>query len=448
MNLVQILTNENPAIISLITIMYSFPEAYLYYKLFYLITKKSEYTKKRIWLFIASMTLCGILSTILPNSLLKDILVLSSQAILIKHILKTNIKTTFITLICSYVFTFVSDYASLLLFMYIFKISYEKTTLIPIYLFSALLISLLFMCTIIRLLYFISRKKDILKPKLGFSHNAGIITNIISGIITLLIETYLFTIYLDSVPLQLALPIVLATLIYFCITLYTLLRTNKLEKTQEELENEKTYNKTLTLLHDNIRGFKHDFNNIVQAIGGYVALNDMNGLKDYYNRLLEECKISNNLNLLNPEAINNPSIYSLLTNKYFLATEKGISINFSIFSDLSKIQSNNYEISRIIGILLDNAIEAAEETTEKTVSIEITSDEKKHLFIIENSFNNPDISTTKIFEKGYSTKSEESGNSGLGLWNVHKILSKNTNLDLYTTTENNMFRQEFSIYYK
>ena len=98
-------------------------------------------------------------------------------------------------------------------------------------------------------------------------------------------------------------------------------------------------------------------------------------------------------------------------------------MNFSIFSDLSKIQSDNYEVSRIIGILLDNAIEASFETNDKIINIDISSDTKKILFIIKNSFNNPDLSTTRIFEKGYSTKE---GNSGLGLWNVHKLLSKNT----------------------
>ena len=225
--------------------------------------------------------------------------------------------------------------------------------------------------------------------------------------------------------------------------MYSLIRTTNLEKTSEDLENEKLYNKTLTILHDNIRGFKHDFNNIVQAIGGYVALNDMKGLKKYYEKLLEECKLTNNLNLLNPESINNPSIYSLLTNKYFIANEKNLTMNFSIFSDLSGLSTNMYEISRILGILLDNAIEAAEETKEKVIDIEIKSDDKKHIFIIKNSCKDTNISTTKIFEKGYSTKNRD---SGFGLWNVHKILEKNTNLDLYTTVDGNMFSQKFTIY--
>lgn len=99
--------------------------------------------------------------------------------------------------------------------------------------------------------------------------------------------------------------------------MYSLIRTNKLEQTTKDLETEKIYNQTLTLLHDNIRCFKHDFDNIVQILGGYIDLGDMEGLKNYYKSLLEDCKLTNNLNVLNPQTINNPSIYSLLNNKYY-----------------------------------------------------------------------------------------------------------------------------------
>ena len=159
---------------------------------------------------------------------------------------------------------------------------------------------------------------------------------------------------------------------------------------------------------------------------------------------LEIIKKSNNLNLLNPETINNPSIYSLLTNKYYIASEKGITMTFNIFTDLSKINCGIYELTRILGILLDNAIEAAEETSEKIIEIDFRTDSKKQLFIIENSCINNNISTIKIFEKGYSTKEN---NSGIGLWKVHKILSKNTNLDLFTTIHDNKFRQQLEVFY-
>ena len=443
MNLIQLLTNENPILIKLLTTLFAIPQAYLFSRITYTITNNRNV--KRVLFFILTMALCSIISAALPNSIFKDLLVLIVQAISIKLILNTNIKNMFISLILAYIITFIADYISTSLFVYTLKITQECILNTPLYLFFAYLTSIIIMYIIINLLRIIIKRDEDQKFNFRNAYYRRFIPNIILGIITLLVETYLFSLYIGIVPLQLSLSIVFATLFYFCISIYSLARTNKLEKTEEELENEKIYNKTLTILHDNIRGFKHDFNNIVQAMGGYLALNDINGLKQYYDKLLKDCKLTNNLNLLNPQSINNPSIYSLLTNKYFLATEKGITMNFSIFCNLSELNSNMYELSRILGILLDNAIEAAEETDDKLIDIEIKSDEIKHLFIIKNSCKNPNISTTQIFEKGFSTKNR---NSGLGLWNVHKILSKNTSLDLFTSIEDHTFSQQLAIYKK
>ena len=271
-----------------------------------------------------------------------------------------------------------------------------------------------------------------------------IIVNLIFGLIAIFIQSSLISNYRKNIPSNLIIINISSLVIYFSISIYGLIRTSQLEQTKSELETEKIYNKTLSLLHDNIRCFKHDFNNIVQSIGGYIALNDMDGLRKYYRNLLEDCKETNNLNLLNPETINNPSIYSLLTNKYFLASEKGIKMTFNVFTDLSNINFNIYQLTRILGILLDNAIEAAELTEEKFIEIELKSTEKKQLFIITNSCIDDKISTTKIFEKGYSTKER---NSGIGLWKVHKILSKNENVDLFTTVNNHKFTQQLEVFY-
>ena len=54
----------------------------------------------------------------------------------------------------------------------------------------------------------------------------------------------------------------------------------------------------------------------------------------------------------------------------------------------------------------------------------------------------------RIFEKGYTSKSDEDGkNHGLGLWEVRKLLRKNNNLNLFTTKDNNMFKQQLEIYF-
>ena len=98
----------------------------------------------------------------------------------------------------------------------------------------------------------------------------------------------------------------------------------KLVTTTKKLESAEEYNKTLHILHDSVRGFKHDFDNIVTTIGGYIKTNDMDGLKSYYSQLEEDCTKVNNLYVLDPDIINNPGVYNLITAKYNEALEKGI----------------------------------------------------------------------------------------------------------------------------
>ena len=99
-------------------------------------------------------------------------------------------------------------------------------------------------------------------------HNIrNLLPSFILGIIAIAIQVYVTTVYVDTLPLYINLLNIFILSAYFSISLYTLFRTNKLEITAQNLEEEKLYNKTLTYLYDNIRGFRHNFNNIVQAIG-------------------------------------------------------------------------------------------------------------------------------------------------------------------------------------
>ena len=150
--------------------------------------------------------------------------------------------------------------------------------------------------------------------------------------------------------------------------------------TTQKLENEKEYNKTLHILHDSVRGFKHDFDNIVTTIGGYIKTNDMKGLEKYYSQLEEDCEKVNNLYILNPDIINNPGIYNLLTTKYSEAVEKGIKVNLTFLLDLNNLHMKIYEFARMLGILLDNAIEAASESDEKVLNIVFRNDSKNNSF--------------------------------------------------------------------
>ena len=233
---------------------------------------------------------------------------------------------------------------------------------------------------------------------------------------------------------------------YFFISIFSLTRIVKLQITTRNLENAEQYNNTLSFLYDNVKAFKHDFDNIVFTIGGFINTNDMSGLKKYYESLEKDCERVNNIALLNPQLINNAGIYNLLTAKYQKALANNVEIQLDFFFDLEKLHMPVYEFSRILGILIDNAIEAASTTTNKIVKITFrdTPNANTQIIKIKNTFNNLNIDTNKIFEKGFTDKKNH---SGIGLWEVKQILKRNNNIKLLTSSDNNNFTQTLEIYY-
>ncbi|MBQ3415722.1 MAG: GHKL domain-containing protein [Clostridia bacterium] len=272
-----------------------------------------------------------------------------------------------------------------------------------------------------------------------------IIFNFIAAISVLCIQILVVFYYIDNLPPAFGLLLFISLLAYFIISNFTLLKSNQLFTTTQALHSAEEYNKTLQIIHDSVRGFKHDFDNIVMTIGGYIHTNDIEGLKAYYSNLQEDCQVSNNLYMLNPTIVNDPGIYNLLTNKYYKAEDKNVKINFSFLLDFTKLNMNIYEFTRILGILIDNAIEASTECDEKIVNISFRYEEKnnRQIVLIENTYNDIGIDMEKLFDKGVSGKENH---SGIGLWEVRKIIKKHKNLNLYTNKNNKYFIQQLEIY--
>lgn len=435
------LTTENVMLTKIITSFLMFIELSVSMLLFTTILNISVNRKQKI-LYVLILSFIGIITLwILPTPFNTFINVLACP-ILVYFIFKTNIIKAILAEIIPYIAFFIISYILMTAF------PSNAILSIPIYKLSFSLI----MYLLIYLVYLISKTINFNSFEINLINNKkhwNSLVCLLIGTTTIFIQAYILGIYKDTLPLALTFSSLSALLIYFLFSLYSLSRTNKLEITTENLEEERLYNKTLTILYDNIRGFKHDFNNIVQAIGGYISTDNMEGLKDYYSDLLTDCKKVNNLAVLNPELINNPAVYSLLTSKYHTAAELGITINFDIFIDLKTLNIKTYDLTRILGILLDNAIDACNKCDEKDIYITIRKDNKasRQLFVIENTYSNKNVDTDRIFEKGYTSKIEDDGkNHGLGLWEVRQILSKNNNLNLFTSKSNRLFKQQLEIY--
>ena len=305
------------------------------------------------------------------------------------------------------------------------------------------------MYSIVGFIIFILRNKNL---KLNFIEDIDkkskiiISLNLLLGLLTLIVQSILAFYYIDNLPMLITFLNFVIFLFYFCISIYSFSRVFKLTLITRKLQSAEEYNNTLRILHDNVRGFKHDFDNIVTTIGGYIRTNDMEGLKKYYVQLEDDCQRVNNLYILNPDIVNNDGVYNLLTKKYHEAEEKDIKVNITFLLDLSTLKMKIYEFARILGILLDNAIEASSECEEKVINLIFRDDSKnsRQLIIVENTYSDKNVNTEKIFEKGVSGKSNH---TGLGLWEVRKLVKKNHNLNLYTSKDDKFFKQQLEIYY-
>ena len=217
------------------------------------------------------------------------------------------------------------------------------------------------------------------------------------------------------------------------------------EKTQSELFTTELHNKTLVGLVDGVRTLKHDQNNIIQSLNGYVLTKQYDKLQDHIKVLLKECGSVNTLAIIDPKIINEPAIYGIVGSKYFLATEKNITFELEIITDVAKINFPMPDLSRILGILLDNAIEATTKSDDPYIRVEMHFDKRKCANIIKiyNSYDTSiEIDIEKIFKKGYSTKEVK---SGIGLSEVNKLINKNPNSQIYASIVKDKFVQTLII---
>ena len=199
-------------------------------------------------------------------------------------------------------------------------------------------------------------------------------------------------------------------------------------------------------VNDELRCFKHDFNNIIQAIGGYIALDDMKSLEVYYNKLFDNARMINELDNIQDKFRNSPAIFGIILDKYQKAFYNNVTFDLKIKCNLEDIDCNVYEVTRILGILLDNAIEAAIECDERIVSVSIDKDVdgNKEIIKVENSYLNKGYSKEDIYVKEFSTK-KNGKNMGVGLSNVKDIVDKNSRIELDTIMENKFFSQVLRI---
>ena len=248
--------------------------------------------------------------------------------------------------------------------------------------------------------------------------------SVITGLIFILLCTYITVSVLKNIKLE---------------------TNNKIESAK--LEQQKKYILALEKNNNEIRKFKHDFNNIILGLDGYINSDDFDKekLKKYFNSTI--INFNNNIELndiviAKLNSIKVSSLKSLIINKVLVAQNNNIDVDINIQGEINDFYTDEMQLSRVLGILLDNAIEASLELTDdKKIEMNIIQIDKTTDIQISNTFNNTGTPISDFNKEGFSTKGT---NRGLGLSSAHEIANK-LNMLLNTEIDGNTFIQILTI---
>lgn len=219
----------------------------------------------------------------------------------------------------------------------------------------------------------------------------------------------------------------------------------KMKQREQEMENFESYVASLEQINQDMRKFKHDYVNILSSLRTFIDDKDFDGLHTYfYDHILE----ANHQEQLNQQAmmkLNNLKINSLkglLTTKILQAQSHRVPLYLEIVEEITDISVDPIILNRMIGILLDNAIEAAREVENGEVLIAFIKMKEDILFVVSNTYDEKtNIKVHEIYQEGFSTKGE---NRGLGLANLRQMKNEWKNVRLNTKISPPQFIQEIT----
>ena len=416
----------------------------LFYGVFKFSNKKMNYKSKKMWIFLISYALYMIIAYKITDNFIRIlinylILVLCNFLLIRGNIVKIMLNTllsVFILSLSEFIYV-----GSVVYFLNI-DIQHSKQLFLSLSLnFSTVMIAYCITNIVV------SRKifKEIINKRQE-KNNKMIILLFVMTCIT--ISILMYTIYFD-LPETYALFLHIILLITFCVLAISIfLQTNKNEQLQEDYDlklNELSeYEKTLS----EKRRLLHNHDNDLICIRGMIKNPKINKKAiDYINELLEETRDRDSIFLQKSELIPEGGLQGIIHKKIDIMKNKDISVYLQVEESINELNfdklssTQNKDICTIIGIFLDNALEAAEKAKEKNISVVLTKNKKDLIITICNTYKG-NIDLSKIDEEGYSTKGN---NRGYGLDIVKKIIDSNDYLKNERQILGNIFSQKLVV---
>jgi two-component system sensor histidine kinase AgrC len=206
------------------------------------------------------------------------------------------------------------------------------------------------------------------------------------------------------------------------------------------------YIDTLERMQLDIQKVQHDYKNILIGINGFLDDENVNvpELKAFLqrNKLIQN-KVQIKTGTLNQlKRINIPIIKGLTSTKIIQAIQAGINVSIECREEIDIKKIDSFDLSRALGIILDNAIEECEKHPDAIIRVAFIDDDEKTTIIVENTCEQEALT---IVENKHIRVSTKGKNRGFGLINLSEIINKHHNLYLETSCEDYIFTQTLII---
>ena len=173
-------------------------------------------------------------------------------------------------------------------------------------------------------------------------------------------------------------------------------------------------------LNGTLRAQRHDFKNHLQVVFALIEMGEYQEAQNYIERVYGDIQlVSNALKTASP------AVNALLAAKAADCEERGISMEVCIRSAWQDLDVPGWEMCRVLGNLIDNAIDAMSDPALPQRKLVVETGEDLHAFtfrVFNTGSRIPPEKREAIFERGFTTKS---AGRGMGLSIVAEIMEEN-----------------------
>ena len=249
----------------------------------------------------------------------------------------------------------------------------------------------------------------------------------------------------STVEYYIYLMIVVFVVVSFVYVIYNKFQRQAMEdKYNESMEYVLRYEKII-----NEQGKKnHEYNNQLMVIKGYI--NKPERLSEYLDEVIGEHKTGQNYTVKQLGFLPDGGVKGLLYHKLSKMEDNNIKYYLYVDQNLKDKDIESFDLktyrdlTKLLGVFLDNAIDAALKSEEKEIEVELKDKDDCLLLTISNTYDkNTDIN--KVGKSGFTTKGV---GHGFGLSIVKDIAKTNSEIETFSSKENDKFIQTAMIYYK